>query len=58
MLDDPKSLRFAESFVSQWLGINKLKDPNAPLADLAQQARTTRDYPSDGRGAARYDERL
>ncbi|MFC4871530.1 DUF1592 domain-containing protein [Negadavirga shengliensis] len=36
MLDDPKSLRFAESFVSQWLGINKLKDPNAPLADLAK----------------------
>ncbi|NHE58297.1 DUF1592 domain-containing protein [Cyclobacterium sp. GBPx2] len=36
MLDDPKSIRFAESFVSQWLGINKLKDPNAPLAELAR----------------------
>jgi hypothetical protein len=33
MLQDPKSIRFAESFVSQWLGITKLKDPNAPLAD-------------------------
>lgn len=30
MLDDPKAIRFAESFVSQWLGINKLRDPNAP----------------------------
>lgn len=36
MLKDPKSSRFATSFVSQWLGINKLKDPNAPLADLAK----------------------
>ncbi|WP_163379901.1 DUF1592 domain-containing protein [Cyclobacterium sp. SYSU L10401] len=36
MLEDPKSIRFAESFVSQWLGINKLKDPNAPLAELAR----------------------
>lgn len=36
MLEDPKALRFAESFVTQWLGINKLKDPNAPLADLAK----------------------
>lgn len=36
MLNDPKSKRFSESFVSQWLGINKLKDPNAPLADLAK----------------------
>ena len=36
MLNDPKSERFSESFVSQWLGINKLKDPNAPLADLAR----------------------
>ncbi|EON76131.1 hypothetical protein ADIS_3259 [Lunatimonas lonarensis] len=33
MLDDPKARRFSESFVSQWLGITKLKDPNAPLAD-------------------------
>ncbi|WP_339902587.1 DUF1592 domain-containing protein [uncultured Cyclobacterium sp.] len=36
MLNDPKSKRFSESFVSQWLGINKLKDPNAPLADLVR----------------------
>lgn len=36
MLNDPKSMRFSESFVSQWLGINKLKDPNAPLADLVK----------------------
>ncbi len=36
MLEDPKSLRFAESFVSQWLGITKLKDPNYPLAELAK----------------------
>lgn len=36
MLDDPKAIRFAESFVSQWLGINKLRDPNAPLADQAK----------------------
>ncbi|AEL23799.1 DUF1592 domain-containing protein [Cyclobacterium marinum] len=36
MLNDPKSRRFSESFVSQWLGINKLKDPNAPLADLVR----------------------
>ncbi|WP_040756424.1 DUF1588 domain-containing protein, partial [Winogradskyella psychrotolerans] len=34
--DDPKSERFSESFVSQWLGINKLKDANAPLADLVR----------------------
>ncbi|SEJ49461.1 Planctomycete cytochrome C [Cyclobacterium xiamenense] len=33
MLQDPKSIRFSESFVSQWLGITRLKDPNAPLAD-------------------------
>lgn len=36
MLEDPKALRFAESFVTQWLGITKLKDPNAPLGDLAK----------------------
>jgi hypothetical protein len=36
MLDDPRSKRFSESFVSQWLGINKLKDANAPLADLVR----------------------
>ena len=36
MLDDPRSIRFSESFVSQWLGINKLKDANAPLADLVR----------------------
>lgn len=36
MLDDPKSIRFSESFVSQWLGITKLRDPNAPLADQAK----------------------
>tara|TARA_R110001592_G_scaffold8105_2_gene44537 strand:- start:63860 stop:65827 length:1968 start_codon:yes stop_codon:yes gene_type:complete len=36
MLNDPKSERFSESFVSQWLGINKLKDANAPLADLVR----------------------
>ncbi|MCC5938577.1 MAG: DUF1592 domain-containing protein [Lunatimonas sp.] len=36
MLDDPKALRFSESFVSQWLGITKLKDPNAPLADAGR----------------------
>tara|TARA_R110002096_G_scaffold10562_11_gene40506 strand:- start:2908 stop:4875 length:1968 start_codon:yes stop_codon:yes gene_type:complete len=36
MLNDPKSERFSESFVSQWLGINKLKDDNAPLADLVR----------------------
>ncbi|WP_162342981.1 DUF1592 domain-containing protein [Cyclobacterium salsum] len=36
MLDDPKAIRFSESFVSQWLGITKLKDPNAPLADQAK----------------------
>ncbi len=36
MLEDPKSLRFAESFISQWLGITKLRDPNFPLAELAK----------------------
>nr|MBI1231957.1 DUF1592 domain-containing protein [Cytophagales bacterium] len=36
MLEDPKAIRFAESFVTQWLGITKLKDPNAPLGDLAK----------------------
>lgn len=36
MLDDPKAIRFSESFVSQWLGITKLRDPNAPLADQAK----------------------
>lgn len=36
MLEDPKALRFAESFISQWLGITKLKDPNAPLGDIAR----------------------
>lgn len=36
MLEDPKALRFSESFVSQWLGITKLKDPNAPLADVSR----------------------
>ncbi|WP_073095312.1 DUF1592 domain-containing protein [Cyclobacterium lianum] len=43
MLEDPKSLRFSESFVSQWLGINKLKDPNAPLAELARFPQFTQD---------------
>ncbi len=32
MLADPKAKRFAESFSTQWLGINKLLDPQ-PLAD-------------------------
>ncbi len=35
MLADPKSKRFAETFSTQWLGINKLID-NQPLADPAK----------------------
>ncbi|MEX2566340.1 MAG: DUF1592 domain-containing protein [Cyclobacteriaceae bacterium] len=43
MMEDSKSDRFATSFVSQWLGINKLKDPNAPLADLKKFPEFTQD---------------